>query len=108
MHNSHDQYLDEMMEMLHDLEPDFKRLMRQFLEPVVEGYWTQYIVGDRPSYMITEEDFDSAYQHASTETMQESLNVLSDVGLVNVSFNSNGEIVYSVSQAGKDFLRGLK
>lgn len=105
-HTSYTDYLNEVVDLAPDnIDKSFKSIFYEKLLPVVEKYWTEYLVGNRDSYYLSEDDIELAWKDSFTDIIQNSLNNLSDMGFVNVSVKDNGDIVYSISDKGQDFLK---
>lgn len=106
---SYEEYVNDIVSMVpSDVDDNFSDILKQYLLPVAEKYWTECLIGQRENYMLTEEDIDQAWNNTTMQIVEMTITKLSDLGLVNTGVNNNGEIVYSISNEGEEYIKNLK
>lgn len=66
----------------------------------VEKY-NQYIIGKQETYMLSDEEIDGAYKVAVEQMVSGALEDLSEKGLLEISIDESGEVLYGLSKEGK-------
>lgn len=66
----------------------------------VEKY-SNYIIGKEETYMLSDEEMDQAYKLAVEQMVNETLEQLSEDGMLEISINENGEVLYGLSEEGR-------
>lgn len=69
----------------------------------VEKYHN-YIIGKEETFLLSDVEIDGAYRLAIEQMVDESLQDLSEKGLLEISIADNGEILYGLSEEGKKHL----
>lgn len=64
--------------------------------------WLDYITGKIETYLLTDDDITEAYQKASKELLSETLSGLFEKEMIKISVGENGEILYSLTEKGKE------
>jgi hypothetical protein len=84
------------------------------MDPVLFNYWTEeikekadetyteYIVGKRESFLLNEEEMISLFKTATENYIQHMLNNMVDKDLLEVGINETGDIIYGLSDNGKE------
>ena len=109
--------INSLMEVEQDLSDDEKTesgfLKHHFItiSELADQTYSDYITGKRESYMFTEEEFVSTAHKAKENYIQELLNSMVDKDLLEVSIGESGDLLYGLSDNGKeeaDKLFGIK
>lgn len=87
-----------------EMDKDFEKTFLSNLLDKVKEAWYEYKSITRESYLLTEEELEHIWNSSKEEMLNNMLASLSDKGYINTGINSNGEIVYSISEDGKDYL----
>lgn len=79
-------------------------LKHQFItiSELADQTYSDYIVGKRESYMFTEEEFINTAHKARENYIQEILNGMVDKDLLEVSIGESGDLLYGLSDNGKE------
>lgn len=108
-HNSYTDYLKEIIDMVpEDVDVAFKDILQETLRPTVKKRWKDYQIGKSQSYLLSEEELEASWQKASITSTENSLRNLSELGLIKLSINEEGEIVYSITKEGLEYVKNLK
>lgn len=68
--------------------------------------WYAYITGDRESYLFDDVEFKELFDNAGLRYASDILNGLVDKDMIQVGVRGDGELVYSLTDKGKDFVIG--
>lgn len=68
--------------------------------------WEEYIIGERDSYLFSEGELRKLYENAGLKYASDILNGLVDKDMIKVGVSENGELVYSLTEKGKDYMLG--
>ena len=74
------------------------------IEEAAEQSFNDYMEGKRETYMLDADEFEKLYDNARNEYVQDVLNGLVDKDMVTVSVNENGELLYGITDKGKQEL----
>jgi hypothetical protein len=100
--------INSLIESEQDFSDDEKTesglLKHQFItiSELADQTYSDYITGKRDSYMFTEEEFISTVYKARENYIQEMLNGMVDKDLLEVSINEEGDLLYGLSDSGKE------
>ena len=72
------------------------------LDIMCESNYIEYINNVREDFLITSDQFTEALEKAKELSISLALASLSEKGLIDVSINENGELLYSLSEEGKE------
>jgi hypothetical protein len=105
-HSSYEDYVDHVISVVSEEEDqDFIDVLREEITPLAEKYWQEYLIGERDSYQLSEEDVDSTWQSATIRLIENALAKLSDYGLIDTLIHKGGDIVYKISEDGEEYLK---
>ena len=65
--------------------------------------WEEYIMGNRESYMFSEGELKKLYENAGLKYASDILNGLVDKEMIEVSVSEKGELVYSLTEKGRNY-----
>jgi len=68
--------------------------------------WYKYILGARESYLFDEDEMHKLYENAGLKYASDILNGLVDKEMVEVGVREGGELVYSLTEKGKNYVIG--
>lgn len=68
--------------------------------------WHKYITGERESYLFDEEEMRKLYENAGLKYASDILNGLIDKEMIQVGVREDGELVYSLTDKGKNYVVG--
>lgn len=111
--NSGDDYADLLIETLNEMESEnplgdnllyfwFIEIRKLYIEK-----YHQYIIGKEETFMLSAEDIDNAYKIAIEQMVNEALEDLSEKGLLEISIDESGEVLYGLSEDGKKQAKNL-
>lgn len=109
-HDSYMEYFSEMKKVLSKTIED-KEYKKHFLAELLETVkwnWDLYENEECSTYMLDEEQLTAVHEVAKNNLVNEMLASLSDKGMISVSLNPNGEFVYSITEAGREYLESEK
>jgi hypothetical protein len=69
-----------------------------------EQCWNSYLAGKRDDYKFSEDEFTAAYNKAGIRYTEEVVDGLVEDGYVQMGIREDGEIVYSATNKGKEYL----
>jgi hypothetical protein len=106
--NSGQEYAKILVKTLRDsVEQDFPaELLIYWCQEVSEmaiNSYNQYITGKLDTYLLSQEEVTDAYERAGLRYSQFILNGLVDKDLVQVGVGPDGEILYSLTEKGKQY-----
>jgi len=111
--NSGDDYANLLIAALNEMKSE------SFLEDEILRFWfieirklcvkkyQQYITGKNETYMLSDEEIDGAYKTAIEQMVNEALEDLSEKGLLEISIDEGGEVLYGLSEEGKKQAKNL-
>lgn len=111
--NSGDEYADLLIKKLTETSPS------SVMEEEMLEYWAvrirkmcvekyhKYIIGQEETFMLSDIEMEEAYRLAVEEMVNDSLEELSEKGLLEVSIDDNGEMLYKLSEEGKNKAKDL-
>jgi hypothetical protein len=65
--------------------------------------YNDYLTGKTDDFMLTDQDIEKAYDDAGLKYTQDILNSLVDKDMVQASIGKNGDILYSLTDKGRDY-----
>lgn len=68
--------------------------------------WSDYIIGKRDSFKFDEDEVKKLYEKAGMRFAADILDSLVDKEMVQVGVRNDGELVYSLTEKGKDYVQG--
>lgn len=66
--------------------------------------WSAYIIGDRETYIFDDVEFRQLFDNAGLRYASDILNGLVDKDMIQVGVREDGELVYSLTDKGKDHI----
>ena len=114
-HSSYNEYFSEMKKVFNRTAPmrkesrdkEFKKVFLSNLLEKIKINWTMFENGEKEDYMITDSEFEILWDESVMEVTSNMIQRLSDLGLINMGINSKGEMVYSISEEGVEYLNNL-
>ena len=110
-HQNVDEYIQDLINNILETEktiPEDQQLPMNLLSYWVEGIkkparkaWIENTMGNRESYLLTEEEMMTLYDKAGEQYVSELLDGMVDKDLLEVSIDENGEFLYGLSEKGK-------
>lgn len=85
------------------------RLLNYWTEEIknfADETWQKYIVGQRESYLFDEDEMKVLYEKAGLRYASDILNGLIDKEMIEVGVREDGELVYSLTDKGRDYVVG--
>jgi hypothetical protein len=105
--NSGEEYADILISTISEIPPlnvsEAEILEYWFVEIrklCIEKYYS-YIIGNEETFILDDVELDNAYRLAVEKMVGDSLQDLSEKGLLNISIDDNGEILYGLNEEGK-------
>jgi hypothetical protein len=116
-HQSPEEYAHDLISSIIEIEkniPENEQLPIKLLSYWIDGIkkstqktWAGYIVGDRESYLLTEDEMMTLYDKAGEQYVSELLDGMVDKDLLEVSVDENGEFLYGLTELGKKISKDL-
>ena len=110
-HQSPEEYANDLINSIIETEKDIPEdqqipinLLSYWIDRIKKATkktWIGYMVGDRESYLLTEEEIMELYDKAGEQYVSELLDSMVDKDLLEVSVDENGEFLYGLSETGK-------
>jgi hypothetical protein len=69
-----------------------------------EQFWNDYLAGKRDDYKFDEDEFTAVYNKAGIRYTEEIMDKLVEEEYVQMGIREDGEIVYSATDKGKEYL----
>ena len=108
-HENYLEYLKEIIDLVpEDVDLAFVNILQEALRPVVKERWKDYVIGKEDTYFLQEEELEDAWKKASMTMTENSLRNLSELGLIKMSIGKNGEVLYSATDEGLEFIKNMK
>jgi hypothetical protein len=111
--NSGDDYADLLIKTILEESPSsvveeemLKYWVIKVREMCVEKY-NKYIIGQEETFMLSDVEMDESYRLSIEEMVNDSLKELSEKGLLEISIDDNGEILYGLSEEGKAYTKDI-
>jgi hypothetical protein len=111
--NNGDDYADLLISSLGEMpalnELEAEILRNWFVEirkMCVEKYYN-YVIGKEETFLLSDVEMDNAYRLAVEQMVDDSLQDLSEKGMLEISIDDNGEILYGLSEEGKEEAKKL-
>lgn len=108
---SYQEYYAEIVRMIHEAESTAiedqkmpERLLKLWIDHIHEfckNSYREYVMGNRESYYMNEEEYDAVFDKAGVDYTDELLNSLIDREFVEVGINEEGEMVYKATELGR-------
>lgn len=101
----------ELQAELSEEEKEDPQLLEYVFEEITslaDKTWTRYVVGNRESYKFSTEEMSDLYRKAYERLIDHMLEKLSDKGFVQTSINKDGDIVYGLTEKGKQVVNKKK
>lgn len=104
--------IDALVELELDLPKDDRmdvKLLEYWCDEIREyadQTWSDYLTGKRESYAFTEEEAGKLHERAGLRFASDLLDGLVDKEMVQVGVRNDGELVYSLTEKGKDYVDG--
>jgi hypothetical protein len=83
----------------------YEAIFYDLLLQATENAWNSHELGLCDSFKLAEQDIEDIFSAASDEFVSKNIMSLSEKGMIDVSVNGSGDIVYSVSELGKMFVQ---
>lgn len=103
--------ISEIQAELSEEEKEDPQLLEYVFEEITslaDKTWTRYVVGNRESYKFSTEEMSDLYRKAYERLIDHMLEKLSDKGFVQTKINKDGDIVYGLTEKGKQVVNKKK
>jgi hypothetical protein len=91
-----------------EMDRDFEKIFLSNLLDKVKQAWEDHESSKRDTHLLSESELNMIWKISQKEIVDNTLNKLSDLGYINTGVNENGDIVYSISEDGMQYLDHLK
>lgn len=105
--NSGDDYANLLIAALNEmksespLEDEVLRFWFIEIRRLCVDKYNKYILGNEETFMLSDVEIDDAWKVAIEHMVDDSLQDLSEKGLLEISIDENGEVLYGLSEKGK-------
>lgn len=83
----------------------YEAIFHDLLLQATENAWNARELGLSETYKLSEQDIEDLFSAATDELVSKNLVSLSEKGMIDISVNESGDIVYSISELGKTFVQ---
>lgn len=83
----------------------YEVIFHDLLLQATENAWNAHELGLCESFKLSEQDIEDIFSAAKDELVSKNLVSLSEKGVINISVNQSGDMVYSISELGKTFVQ---
>jgi hypothetical protein len=98
--------LEKTLPTHEQMTPDLLKYWCIEIKSSAKQYWDEYLAGKRDDYKFSEEEFISTYDKAGLRYTGDIIEGLVEDGYVQMGVREDGEIVYSTTNKGKEYLNG--
>ena len=91
-----------------DTDKDFQKIFFPKLLDKVKESWQDFETGERDSYMLTDSEIEKLWNDTTIELTSNMISRLTDFGYVKMGVNTKGEIVYSITEDGLEYISNIK
>jgi len=95
-------------EQMKEMDKDFEKVFLSNLLDKVKQAWEDNESMKRDTHLLLESELEIVWKASQKEIVDNTLNKLSDLGYINTGVSENGDIVYSISEDGMQYLDHLK
>jgi hypothetical protein len=88
-----------------EIDKDLEKIFLDFLMESIKNTWILFESNERDTYLLYEDELEEIWKKSTDELIGCILLNLSNKEYIKTSVNSNGELVYSVSEKGAEYLR---
>ena len=90
-----------------EMDRDFEKTFLSLLMQTTKRAWSDYELSIRETYRLSESELEKVWSDTTEETLNNTLAKLSDLGFVITGVNKDGNIVYSISEDGQEYLQNI-
>lgn len=87
-----------------EMDKDFEKTFLSLLMETTKQAWSEYELSMRETYLLSESELEKVWSDTIEDDLNKMLSKLSDLGYITTGINTNGDIVYSISEDGRDYL----
>jgi hypothetical protein len=109
--NTGDDYCDMLMEELSqttETDGELLEYCEKQIRPLCNTRFLEYIKGEAENYMLTEDEVIACYKEGTKQMISDALEGLYDKGILNLGIDEEGEVVYSLTEDGKEYVKEIK
>ena len=105
--NNGDDYADILIQGIieiedaNELDAEIVRCWCIELRKMCVEKYNNYIIGKEETFLLSDEEMNQAYKLAVEQMVNETLEKLSEEGMLEISIDENGEVLYGLSEEGK-------
>ena len=81
-----------------EMDKDFEKTFLSLLMETTKRAWSDYQLSIRETYRLSETELEKVWSDTTMESTNKMLEKLSNLGYITTGVNSNGDIVYSISE----------
>ena len=90
-----------------EMDKDFEKIFLSLLMQTAKQAWSDYELSIRETYLLSERELEKVWADTTTESTNTMLEKLSNMGYITTGVNVNGDIVYSISEDGQEYLQNI-
>ena len=90
-----------------EMDKDFEKTFLSLLMQTTKQAWSDYELSIRETYLLSESELEKVWSETAQENTNRMLIKLSDLGYITTGVNANGDIVYSISEDGQEYLQNI-
>lgn len=116
--NNGQDYAKSLIDVLIGLEEDMpveermdSKLFEYWCDEIkafADETWRKYITGKRRDYRFNDEEVHQLYEKAGTRFVSDAITSLVDKDMVNIGVNKSGDLVYSLTDKGREYAKQEK
>lgn len=88
-----------------EMDKDFEKTFLSLLMETTKKAWLDYELSIRETYLLSESELDKVWSDTTEDNLNNMLSRLSDLGYITTGVNEKGDIVYSISEDGREYLQ---
>ena len=90
-----------------EMDKDFEKTFLSLLMETAKRAWSDYELSIRETYVLSESELEKVWSETAEENTNRMLSKLSDMGYITTGVNANGDIVYSISEDGREYIESI-
>ena len=90
-----------------EIDKDFEKSFLSNLLECVKKAWSDHEIMIRDTYLLTEEELETVWNSSKNELLDNTMIKLLEIGYIQTAVNKNGEIVYSITEDGREYIESI-
>jgi hypothetical protein len=90
-----------------EMDKDFEKTFLSLLMETTKRAWSDYELLIRETYLLSESELEKVWSDTTMESTNTMVEKLSNLGYITTGVNANGDIVYSISEDGREYIESI-